>query len=47
MNFSAVNHFNSAEIIMRMGDRVPIARGLGKTFREAYFANMFNKESEA
>lgn len=47
VNFSAVNHFNSAEIIMRMGDRVPIARGLGKTFREAYFANMFNKESEA
>ncbi len=36
-----VDHFNQTEIITKSGHIVPIARGLGKAFQEAYFAAMF------
>ncbi len=36
-----VNLFNSSEIIMNSGCRIPIARGAGKVFRDAYFSYMF------
>jgi len=44
VNLLNIDHFNSSEILTRSGVRVPIARGLGKTFKEAYFAYMFRKE---
>lgn len=36
-----VDHFNMTEIITKSGHRVPIARGYGKAFQEAYFSWMF------
>ncbi|MBO5371875.1 MAG: response regulator transcription factor [Lachnospiraceae bacterium] len=36
-----VDHFNVSEIITKSGHSVPIARGYGKAFQEAYFAFMF------
>jgi len=44
VNLLNIDHFNSSEILTRSGVRVPIARGLGKAFKEAYFAYMFRKE---
>ncbi len=41
-----IDHFNSAEIITRSGMQIPIARGLAKSFKEAYFAYMFRKERD-
>ena len=41
-----VDHFSNTEIITKSGRSVPIARGAGKAFKEAYFALMFG-ESEA
>ncbi len=36
-----VDNFNASEINTRSGYRIPIARGYGKAFKEAYFAYMF------
>lgn len=36
-----VDNFNMSEINTKSGERVPIARGYGKTFQEAYFTYMF------
>ncbi len=36
-----VDHFNASEITTRSGYRIPIARGYGKAFQEAYFSFMF------
>ena len=36
-----VDHFNSTEIVTGTGHRIPIARGCGKAFQEAYFSAMF------
>lgn len=36
-----VDHFNASEITTKSGYRIPIARGYGKAFQEAYFAFMF------
>lgn len=36
-----VDYFNAAEIKTKAGRRVPIARGYGKAFQDAYFAVMF------
>lgn len=36
-----VDHFNASEIITKSGHRIPIARGYGKAFKEAYFSFMF------
>ena len=36
-----VDNFNSSEINTRSGHRIPIARGYGKAFQEAYFSYMF------
>lgn len=36
-----VNSFNSSGIIMKSGCRIPIARGVGKVFQDAYFSYMF------
>ena len=41
-----VDRFSGTEIITKSGRRVPIARGAGRAFKEAYFAVMF-EESEA
>ena len=36
-----VDHFSMTEIITKSGHSIPIARGYGKAFQEAYFALMF------
>jgi len=36
-----VDNFNATEIVTKSGYHVPIARGYGKAFQEAYFAFMF------
>ena len=36
-----VDHFNMNKIITKSGRSIPIARGYGKAFQEAYFALMF------
>ena len=36
-----VDHFNASEIFMKSGQRVPIARGYSKPFKEAFFKLMF------
>ena len=36
-----VDHFSMTEIITKSGRRIPIARGYGKAFKEAYFAFVF------
>lgn len=36
-----VDHFNMTEIITKSGRSIPIARGYGKAFKEAYFAFVF------
>ncbi len=41
VSFPAVDHFTGAELYTKSGIRVPIARGIGKQFQEAYFAYMF------
>ncbi len=38
-----VNSFNTNEITMTCGTHIPIARGLGKAFHDAYFAFMFHE----
>lgn len=37
-----VDYFNSIEIYTKSKKRIPIARGYGKSFKEAYFTFMFN-----
>ena len=36
-----VDHFGTTEICMKSGRIIPIARGYGKAFKEAYFSMMF------
>lgn len=36
-----VDHFSNSEIITRSGHSIPIARGYGKAFKDAYFSVMF------
>ena len=36
-----VDHFSMTEIITKSGGSIPIARGYGKAFKEAYFALLF------
>lgn len=43
VNLSAVEHFNTTEIITKSGCSIPIARGYGKAFKDAYFALMFQE----
>jgi DNA-binding LytR/AlgR family response regulator len=40
---SNVDYFNAVEIKTKAGRRVPIARGYGKAFQDAYFSAMFNE----
>ena len=40
-----VDHFSSNEIITKSGRSIPIARGYGKAFQEAYFAQMFGEDA--
>ncbi|MDD3404446.1 MAG: LytTR family DNA-binding domain-containing protein [Hespellia sp.] len=40
-----VNHFSNNEIITRSGRSIPISRGYGKAFQEAYFTTMFQDET--
>ena len=37
----SVDHFNTTEIVTKSGGCIPIARGYGKAFQEAYFSRMF------
>ena len=39
-----VDHFNNNEIFTKSGRSIPIARGYGKAFQEAYFAHIFQEE---
>lgn len=39
--FPNVDHFNASEIFMKSGQRVPIARGYSKPFKEAFFRLIF------
>ncbi len=41
ISMSHVNSFSPAEITMKSGCCIPIARGLGKAFQDAYFSFMF------
>ena len=41
VNLFAVEHFNMTEIITKSGRNIPIARGYGKAFKDAYFTLMF------
>lgn len=41
VNLSGVDFFSMTEIRTKTGRLVPIARGLGKAFKDAYFALMF------
>ena len=36
-----VDHFNMTELVTKSGVKIPIARGYGKPFQEAYFKIMF------
>lgn len=38
-----IDHFNTADITTKSGKNIPIARGYGKAFQEAYFALMFQE----
>lgn len=38
-----VDHFTNTEITTRSGQKIPIARGYGKAFKEAYFSAMFDE----
>ena len=38
-----VDHFNMTEIVTKSGRKIPIARGYGKAFKEAYFTLMFRE----
>ncbi len=38
-----VDHFSNTEIKTKSGRRIPIARGYGKAFQDAYFAIMFQE----
>lgn len=41
VNILNIDTYNGSEVIMRSGQRIPIARGYGKAFQEAYFNFMF------
>lgn len=41
VQLSNVDHFSTTEIITKSGSKIPIARGYGKAFQEAYFSKMF------
>ena len=41
-----VDHFNNTQIITKSAKCVPIARGYGKPFKEAYFALMFKEQGD-
>ena len=43
VSMDKVDQFNSTNIVTKSGFRIPIARGLAKPFKEAYFAFMFEK----
>lgn len=38
----SVDYFNTSTILTKTGKSIPIARGLGKAFQEAYFSFMFD-----
>ncbi|MGM9602209.1 MAG: LytR/AlgR family response regulator transcription factor [Faecousia sp.] len=41
-----VDHFSMTEIITKSGRSIPIARGYGKAFKEAYFALLFRDNAD-
>ncbi|MBQ9961222.1 MAG: response regulator transcription factor [Firmicutes bacterium] len=46
VGFSKIDRFNSQEAVTKSGASVPIARGFGKPFKDAYFEYMFRKERD-
>ncbi len=44
ISMSHVNSFSSTEITMKSGCAIPIARGSGKVFQDAYFSFMFGEK---
>lgn len=44
VNLFAVEHFNMTQIITKSGRNIPIARGYGKAFKDAYFTLMFRDQ---
>ncbi len=44
LSMSHVNSFSSTEIKMKSGCCIPIARGSGKAFQDAYFSFMFSEK---
>lgn len=42
-----VDHFNMNQIITKSGRNIPIARGFGKNFQEAYFSYMFQDQERS
>jgi len=46
VSIADVDTFNSTEITTKSGIRIPIARGLGKDFKETYFTYMFKNEDK-
>lgn len=38
-----VDHFSGTELVTKSGTRIPIARGLGRTFQDTYFSYMFRE----
>ncbi len=41
-----VDNFNTSEIVTKSGYRIPVARGYGKDFKQAYFSYMFKNDGE-
>ena len=39
----AVDYFTASEILTKSGCRIPVARGMGKSFEEFYFSYMFKE----
>lgn len=44
VNLFAVEHFNMTQIVTKSGRNIPIARGYGKAFKDAYFSLMFRDQ---
>lgn len=44
VNLFAVEHFNMSGLVTKSGRNIPIARGYGKAFKDAYFALMFRDQ---
>jgi len=44
VNLKNIRHFSNVELTTKTGRQIPIARGYGKPFQDAYFAMMFQDQ---